>query len=140
MKLFQWRQVVKSICKICIENGTVVLSHLQCGMSQELLQSEGIPAAIQKILPGKGVPKHMDRGFLYPSLTIVAGNGEAKGVFCQHFTVFIAKQVFGGGASPYLDIVLQMSRQGRAERDDLDLACLGVPEYDLAGFQVYIPV
>ena len=59
-ELFQGRECVKAIGNVRIEDGAVSLCHFQGGVSQELLQGKGIPAAVYKILPGKGMAECVD--------------------------------------------------------------------------------
>ena len=56
---------------VIIEDVAVVASHLQCGMSHDLLKGERIAAAVYQILPSKGVPERMDRSSFHASIGVV---------------------------------------------------------------------
>ena len=65
---------------VIVENVTVVSSHLQRGVSHDVLKGERIAAAIHKILPSKGVPERMDRSPFHASCVVVLHDGEPQGV------------------------------------------------------------
>lgn len=110
-ELFQGRECVKAIGNVRIEDGAVSLCHFQGGVSQELLQSKGIAPAVQQILSGKGVAEHVNGSSLYASLLIIAHNGKPKGIFCQHLSMFIAKQVILWFSLANAHVVFQMCYQ-----------------------------
>ena len=66
---------------IRIEDRTVMLRHLQRGVSHELLEGERIPAAVHQILPGKGVPEKVDAGLLNSAPLVVFRNRLPQSAF-----------------------------------------------------------
>ena len=76
-----------------IEDVAVVASHLQCGVSHDLLERECITAAVHQILASKGVPERMDRSPLNASGGVVLHDGEPQSVLCQETTELITEQV-----------------------------------------------
>lgn len=123
---------------VIVEQIAIVASHLQCGVSYEPLKGERIAAAIHKILPSKGVPERMDRSSLHASYVVILHDGEPQGVLREEITEFIAEEVIRRRSCPNCHVIPKDGNHGRAERDDLNLAVLGVPEDDLLSGKVYI--
>ena len=62
--LRQRGKVIIVFCQVRIVNRAVVFRHGKCGMSQQLLEGERIPATVNQILSGECVAEQVDRGFL----------------------------------------------------------------------------
>ena len=90
-ELLQRREMVIAVGDIRVEDGAVFLGHLKRGVSQELLQGERIPSAVQQVLAGKGVAEHVEGGLPHPALVIVSLDGQAQSAFREHFPMLIAK-------------------------------------------------
>ena len=123
---------------VIVEQIAVVASHLQCGMTHEPLKRERIAAAIHKILPSEGVPERMDRSPLHASCVVVLHDGEPQGVLCEEIPELIAEEPVGATSPTNCHVIPKDCNHGRAERNDLNLAVLGVPENDLFTSQVYV--
>lgn len=59
-ELRQWGKVVIAICQIRIVDSAIMFCHGKGAVSQQLLEHKGIPAAIHKVLSGKGVAEQVD--------------------------------------------------------------------------------
>ena len=123
---------------VIVEQIAVVASHLQCGVTHEPLKRERIAAAIHQILTSEGVPERMDRSSFHASCVVVLHNGEPQGILREEITEFIAEEPVGTASSTNCHVIPKNSDHGRAERDDLNLAVLGVSENDLFSGKVYI--
>lgn len=123
---------------VIVEQVAIVAGHLQGGVSHEPLKGECIAAAIHKILPSKSVPERMDRSSFHTSCVVVLHNGEPQGILREEITEFIAEEPVGTASSTNCHVIPKNSDHGRAERDDLNLAVLGVSENDLFAGKVYI--
>ncbi len=55
--------------------------YIQGGMSKQMLKGERIAAAVHKILSRKGVPEHVEAGFLNTTLSVIFGYGAAQTIF-----------------------------------------------------------
>ncbi len=66
-----------------VKDGTVMLCHIQGGMTEKVLKGKGITAAIHKIFSRKGMAKHMKAGFFNATLSVVFGDRTSQTVFCQ---------------------------------------------------------
>ena len=60
LELGQGGNAVKVPCYVSIVNRAVMLCHLKGGVPQQFLKGEGVAAAIDKILAGEGMAKHMN--------------------------------------------------------------------------------
>ena len=58
--MLQGRELVVVLYNVSVKDSAVMLCHIQGTVSQELLQGKGIPAAVYKILPGKGMAECVD--------------------------------------------------------------------------------
>ena len=123
---------------VIVEQIAIVASHLQGGVTHEPLKRECIAAAIYKIFPSKGVPERMDRSPLHASCVIVLHDGEPQGVLCEEVPELIAEEPVGAASPTNCHVIPKDGNHGRAERDDLNLAVLRVPENDLFSGKVYI--
>ena len=74
-----------------IENCAVVLRHIQRGMPQKALQREGVPAAVNEVFAGEGVPEQMYACLLDAALRVVAIDGIPQRFFRKHIAVHIAE-------------------------------------------------
>ena len=123
---------------VIIEDVAVVASHLQRGMSHDLLKGERIATAIHQILPSEGVSERMDRSTLHASAGVVLHNGEPQGVLSQETTELVAEQVVQGFALSDCHVISQDGYHRSAEGNDLNLAIFCVSEDNLLSTQVYI--
>ena len=59
-ELRQWGKVVIAICQIRIVDSAIMFRHGKSAVPKQLLEHKGIPAAIHKVLSGKGVAEQVD--------------------------------------------------------------------------------
>ena len=62
--LRQRREGIEVPGDVRIEDRTVMLRHLQRGVSHELLEGERISSAVHQVLPSKGMPEKVDARLL----------------------------------------------------------------------------
>ena len=65
---------------VIVEQIAIVASHLQSGVSHDLLKGERIAAAVHQILSCEGMSKRMDRSPLHASCVVVLHNGEPQNI------------------------------------------------------------
>ena len=123
---------------IIIKDIAVVASHLQCGVTHEPLKRERIAAAIHQILTSEGVPERMERSSLHASCIVVLHNGKPQSILREEVPELIAEEIIRRRSRPNCHVIPKDSDHGRAERDDLNLAVLRVPENNLLSGKVYI--
>ena len=123
---------------VIVEQIAVVASHLQCGVTHEPLKRERIAAAIHQILTSEGVPERMERSSLHASCIVVLHNGKPQGILREEVPELIAEEIIRRRSRPNCHVIPKDSDHGRAERDDLNLAVLRVPENNLLSGKVYI--
>ena len=138
--LLQWRNIIKALEDVCIENGTVVFCHFQSRMPQELLQSECVSSTVYQILSCKGMTELVKRSALNAVISIITSDWQTKCVFSELFSMFSAEKIVGCLSASDLHILTKILRQCGTKRNYLYLACFGVPKSDLSAFKVYIPI
>ena len=62
--LRQRREGIKIPGDVRVKDRTVMLRHLQRGVSHELLEGERISSAVHQVLPSKGMPEKVDARLL----------------------------------------------------------------------------
>ncbi len=107
-------------------------------MPHEPLKGERIAAAVHQIFPGEGVPERMDGSPFHAPGVVVLHDGEPQSIFCQEAAELIAEKIVRYLALTHCHVVPKDGNHGRTEGDDLNLAVLCVPEYNLPPGQVYI--
>ena len=123
---------------VIVENVTVVSSHLQRGVSHDVLKRERIAAAVNQILTSESVSERMDRSSLHASAVVVLHNGKPQSVLSQETAELVAEQVIGGSTFTNCHVIPQNADHRRAEGNDLNFAVLRVPENNLLAAQVHI--
>ena len=81
---------------VIIEDVAVVASHLQRGVSHDVLKRERIAAAVNQILTSESVSERMDRSSLHASAVVVLHNGKPQSVLGQETAELVTEQVIGG--------------------------------------------
>ena len=117
---------------------TIVTSHLQRGVSHDVLKGECIAAAVHQILASKSVPERMDGSPLHTSAVVVLYDGEPQSVLCQKIPKFITEQIIRRSTTTNCHVIPQNANHCRTEGDNLNFAILRVPKNDLLSAQVYI--
>lgn len=133
--LLQWRNIIKALEDVCIENGTVVFSHFQSRMPQELLQSECVSSTVYQILSCKGMTELVKRSALNTMTSIITSDWQAKCVFSELFSMLSAEKIVRCLTTPDSHILTKILRQCRTERNYLYLACFGVSKSDLSALR-----
>lgn len=123
---------------VIIEQIAIVSSHLQGRMSHESLKGERIAAAVHQILTREGVPERMERSSLHASCVVVLYDSKPQGILREEVPELIAEEIVRAAARPNCHVIPKNGNHRRAERDDLNLAILRVPEDDLFSGKVYI--
>ena len=109
-------------------------------MPQQLLEREGIAAAVHQILAGKSMPKKVCACLGNTSALVVARDSLTQRVVCKLLTALIAeKEIIRCTATNKL-ILPQDLYHLTAKRDYLNLPVLVMPCQDLPLFQVYIAI
>ena len=137
-QLSEGRTLLVVFDDVIIEDVAVVASHLQRGMSHDLLKGERIAAAIYQILSSKSVSERMDRSPFHASIGVVLHDSKPQSVLSQETAELITEQVIRRFTLPNCHIIPQNGHHRSAERDDLNLAILCVSENNLLSTQVYI--
>ena len=135
------RQRGKSVIvlsNVRIVNSAVVLRHLQCAVSQQLLEHERIAAAVYQILPGEGMAVEMCASFLHATGLVMPCDGQPQAVHGEHTAVLIAEQEVLRLAATDRHVLPEDGHHRRAKRGGLDSSVLIVPEDDLPGVQVHM--
>ena len=123
---------------VIIEQIAIVSSHLQGRMSHESLKGERIAAAVHQILTSEGVPERMDGSPLHASCVVVLHDSKPQGILGEEVPKLIAEEKVRAAARPNCHVIPEDSDHRRAERNDLNLAVLRVPEDNLFSGKVYI--
>ena len=128
------------LADIVIEDPAIVLCHIQCAMSHQLLEHECVPSTVQKILTGKGMPEFVDGCAFYASTFVVPGDCVSESILCQHTAIHITeKRVFRFSATDS-HIFPEDACHKAAKGNDLNLAVFVMTESDLHGGEIHILV
>lgn len=123
---------------VIVEDIAIMSCHLQCGMSHKSLKGECVAATVNQILSGKGMPKRMEGSSFHAPGIVVLYDCQSQCVLTQEVTELIAKKIIRRRSSTNTHVVPKDGNHGRTERNNLNLAVLGVPENDLFSCKVYI--
>ncbi len=131
---------VVALGDVGIKDSAIMLRHFERAVTQEALESEGVPSAVDQILACEGVAEHVARGLLHASAQIVAGDSLTQGAFCQLSAELIAEEIVLWLAAANLLIFLKDGPHLLTQRKRLNLAVLVVAEDHLLTIQKDIAV
>lgn len=125
-ELRQWGKVVVAICQIRIVDSAIMFCHGKGAVSQQLLEHKGIPAAIHKVLSGKGVAEQVDACSGNAPPMIIFFDCASQSVFRHHFAVDRTEQIVFRSAATNDHIFRQNLHHLAAQRNRLQFSCFGV--------------
>ena len=65
---------------ITVKNGTIMLRHLERGMTEQVLKRKSIAAAVHQIFPGESMAEHMNTCFQNTALVVIVRDCQFQGV------------------------------------------------------------
>ena len=65
---------------VAVKNGAIMLRHLECGMSEQMLERKSIAAAVHQIFPGECMTEHMNTCFQNAALVVIVRDCQFQGV------------------------------------------------------------
>ena len=65
---------------VAVKNGAIMFRHLECRMSEQMLERKSIAAAVHQIFPGKCVAEHMNTRFQNTALVVIVRDSQLQGV------------------------------------------------------------
>lgn len=65
---------------VAVKNGAIMFRHLECGMSEQMLERKSIAAAVHQIFPGERVAEHMNTCFQHAPLMVIVRDGQLQGI------------------------------------------------------------
>jgi len=104
------------------------------------LKRKGVAATVNQILPGKGVPEHVQGRLLHASPSVILGDCTAKAIFCERFAAIIGEEIIIRAAFSDTHVLAQDNDHGLTERRKLGAFVLCVLEDDKTIFQIHILV
>lgn len=93
LHLRQGRVQIVVPAHIVVKQAAVVLGHVQCAMTHQLLQSKGIAATVHQIFLCKSVSVFVNGGSLDSSVVVESSDCVAQRILCQLPTIHIAEQI-----------------------------------------------
>lgn len=136
--LSQRGEVVEVLDDVRIKHRTIVLCHIQRAVSQYLLESKSIPAAINEVFAGKGVSEEMDGCLLDASALVVADDGFPQSILGEGTTSNIAKERVCLLASAEPQILFEDADHFTTQWYHLGFVVLVVSIMDQARIQIHI--
>ena len=123
-----------------IKDVAVDFCGFQCGVTQQLLESKGVSAAVHQILAGESMAEKVRPCLRETSALVVAGDPLTQGALCELSAALVTKQVILRRPTAYLLILPQDRHHLTAKGNDLNSLVLVVAGDDLMLFQIYVAV
>ena len=65
---------------VAVKNGAIMFRHLECRMSEQMLERKSIAAAVHQIFPGKCMAEHMNTCFQNAALMVIVRDSQFQGI------------------------------------------------------------
>ena len=65
---------------VAVKNGAIMFRHLECRMSEQMLERKSIAAAVHQIFPGECMTEHMNTCFQNAALMVIVRDCQFQGV------------------------------------------------------------